>query len=94
MPHRGTKTILAPRAIVAIARGFESAAVPAGLEVQSLIREIDLIDDNFEDEAFHEIELEIAQAIAKAYDVVADKEDLSEESNKHAVTLVPGLPAG
>jgi chromosome partitioning protein len=74
--------------------GFESAAIPARLEVQSLIREIDLIDDNFEDEAFHEIELEIAQAIAKAYDVVADKEDLSEESNKHAVTLVPGLPAG
>jgi len=74
--------------------GFESAAVPAGLEVQSLIREIDLIDDNFEDEAFHEIELEIAQAIAKAYDVVTDKEDLSEETTKRAVTLVPGLPAG
>jgi chromosome partitioning protein len=74
--------------------GFESAAVPARLEVQSLIREVDLIDDDFEDEAFHEIELEIAQAIAKAYDVTADKEDLSEESNKRAVTLVPGLPAG
>jgi hypothetical protein len=74
--------------------GFESAAVPARLEVQSLIREVDLIEDDFEDEAFHEIELEIAQAIAKAYDVAADKEDLSEESNKRAVTLVPGLPAG
>jgi hypothetical protein len=47
-----------------------------------------------EDEAFHEIELEIAQAIAKTYEVAADKEDLSEESNKRAVTLVPGLPAG
>ena len=66
----------------------------ARLEVQSLIREIDLIDDNFEDEAFHEIELEIAQAIAKAYDVVADKEDPLEESNKRAVTLVPGLLTG
>ena len=95
MPHRGTKTILAPRAIVAIARGFESAAVPAGLEVQSLIREIGLIDEaDLEDEAFPEIELEIAQAIAKAYDVVTDKEDLSEETTKRAVTLVPGLPAG
>ena len=74
--------------------GTESAAIPARLEVQSLIREIGLIEDDFEDEAFHEIELEIAQAIAKAYDVTADKEDLSEESNKRAVTLVPGLPAG
>ena len=75
--------------------GFESAAVPARLEVQSLIREIGLIDEaDLEDEAFHEIELEIAQAIAKAYDVVTDKEDLSEETTKRAVTLVPGLPAG
>ena len=74
--------------------GFESAAVPARLEVQSLIREIGLIEDDFEHEAFHEIEVEIAQAIAKAYDVVTDKEDLSEETTKRAVTLVPGLPAG
>jgi len=74
--------------------GFESAAVPARLEVQSLIREIGLIEDDFEDEAFHEIELEIAQAIAKAYNVATDKEDLSEETTKRAVTLVPGLPAG
>jgi chromosome partitioning protein len=74
--------------------GFESAAIPARLEVQSLIREIGLIEDDFEDEAFHEIELEIAQAIAKAYDVVTDKEDLSEETTKRAVTLVPGLPTG
>ena len=75
--------------------GFESAAVPARLEVQSLIREIGLIDDaDLEDEAFHEIELEIAQAIAKAYDVVTNKEDLSEETTKRAVTLVPRLPAG
>ena len=74
--------------------GFESAAVPARLEVQSLIREIGLIEDDFEDETFHEIEVEIAQAIAKAYDVVTGKEDLSEETTKRAVTLVPGLPAG
>jgi chromosome partitioning protein len=75
--------------------GFESAAVPARLEVQSLIREIGLIDEaDLEDEAFHEIELEIAQAIAKAYDVVTDKEDLSEETNKRAPTLVPDLPTG
>jgi hypothetical protein len=75
--------------------GFESAAVPARLEVQSLIREIGLIDEaDLEDEAFHEIELEIAQAIAKAYDVVTDKEDLSEETNKRAATLVPDLPTG
>jgi cellulose biosynthesis protein BcsQ len=75
--------------------GFDSAAVPARLEVQSLIREIGLIDEaDLEDEAFHEIELEIAQAIAKAYDVVTDKEDLSEETNKRAPALVPGLPTG
>jgi chromosome partitioning protein len=74
--------------------GFESAAVPARLEVQSLIREIGLIEDDFEHEAIHEIEVEIAQAIAKAYDVVTDKEDLAEETTKRAVTLVPGLPAG
>jgi chromosome partitioning protein len=75
--------------------GFESVAVPARLEVQSLIREIGLIDETgLEDEAFHEIELEIAQAIAKAYDVVTDKEDLSEETNKRAATLVPDLPTG
>jgi len=74
--------------------GFESAAVPARLEVQNLIREIGLIEDDFEHEAFHEIEVEIAQAIAKAYDVVTGKEDLSEETTKRAVTLVPGLPAG
>jgi hypothetical protein len=59
-----------------------------------LIREIGLIEDDFEDDTFHEIELEIAQAIAKAYDVVTDKDDLSEETTKRAVTLVPGLPTG
>src|SRR5262249_960165 len=74
--------------------GFESAAVPARLEVQSLIREIGLIEDDFEDEALHEIEVEIAQANAEAYDVVTDREDLSEETTKRAVTLVPELPAG
>jgi chromosome partitioning protein len=75
--------------------GFESAAVPARLEVQSLIREIGLIDEaDLEDKAFYEIELEIAQAIAKTYDLVTDKEDLSEETNKRAATLVPDLPTG
>jgi hypothetical protein len=39
----------------------------ACLEVQNLIREIGLIDEgNLEDEAFHEIELEIARATAEA----------------------------
>ena len=75
--------------------GFESAAIPARLEVQSLIREIGLIDEaDLEDKAFYEIELEFAQGIAKAYDVVTDKEDLSEETNKRAATLVPDLPTG
>ena len=75
--------------------GFDSAAVPARLEVQSLIREIELIEEaDLEDEAFHEIELEMAGANAEANDVVADKEDLSEESNKRAVTLVPRLLTG
>jgi chromosome partitioning protein len=74
---------------------FNSAAVPARLEVQNLIREIGLIDEtNLQDEAFHEIELEVAEANAEANDVVTDKEDLSEETDKRAVTLVPGLPAG
>ena len=69
---------------------FNSAAVPARLDVQNLIRELGLIEDHddLEDEAFHEIESKIAEA----NDVVADKKDLSEETNKHAVTLVPGLP--
>jgi chromosome partitioning protein len=67
----------------------------ARLEVQNLIREIGLIDGaDLEDEAFHEIELEIAGANAEANNVSTDKEDLSEETNKRAVNLVPGLPAG
>jgi hypothetical protein len=49
---------------------------------------------DLEDEAFHEIELEIAGANAEANNVATDKEDLSEETNKRAVTLVPGLPTG
>jgi len=65
----------------------------ARLEVQNLIREIGLIDEaDLEDAAFHDIEVEIARAIAN--DVLHRKEDLSEETNKRAVTLVPGLPAG
>jgi hypothetical protein len=63
--------------------------------VQNLIQEIGLIDEaDLADEAFHEIELEIAGANAEANNVATDKEDLSKETNKHAVTLVPGLPAG
>ena len=79
--------------------GLKSAAessqsnLLARIDVQNLIREIGLIDEaDLEDEAFHEIELEIAQAIAKTDDVVTDKEDLSEETNKRAATLVPDLP--
>jgi len=62
----------------------------ARLEVQNLIREIGLI----EDEALPEIEPEMAEANAEANDLLADKDDLSEETNKRAVTLVPGLPTG
>ena len=50
--------------------------------------------DDLEDEAFHEIEPEMAEANAEANDVATDKSDLCEETNKRAVTLVPGLPAG
>jgi chromosome partitioning protein len=78
--------------------GLKSAAessqsnLLAWIDVQNLIREIGLIDEaDLEDEAFHEIELEVAEANAEANDVVTDKEDLSD---KRAVTLVPGLPAG
>ena len=57
----------------------------ARLEVQNLIREIGLIDEPvLEDEAFHQIE-EMARANAEA---------ISEETNRCAVTLAPGLPAG
>jgi hypothetical protein len=69
--------------------GFTSAAVPARLEVQSLIREIGLIEeaDLEEEEPFHEIEL------AETNEVVTDKKGISEEeTDKRAVTLVPGLP--
>ena len=75
--------------------GFKSVAVPARFEVQSLIREIGLIDEaDVEDEACPETEPEMAGANAEANDLVADKEDLSEETNKRAVTLVPALPTG
>ncbi len=71
--------------------GFESAAAPARLEVQNLIREIGLVEENddLEDEALHEIELETAEL----KDVVTDEKP-SEETTKRAVTLVPGLPTG
>jgi chromosome partitioning protein len=79
--------------------GFTGAAesnrpdLLARLEVQNLIREIGLIDGaDLEDAAFHHIEVEIARAVAN--EVLHRKEDLSEETNKRAVTLVPGLPAG
>jgi len=67
----------------------------ARLEVQNLIREIGLIEGaDLENEACPEIEPEMAGANAEANELVADKEDLSEEINKGAVTLVPGLPIG
>jgi chromosome partitioning protein len=51
--------------------GFESVAVPARLEVQSLIREIGLIDKaGVEDEASHEIEPGTPGANAETKDVV------------------------
>jgi chromosome partitioning protein len=51
--------------------GFKSAAVPARLEVQKLIREIGLVDDACsEDEAFHEIEPGTLGANAKAKGVL------------------------
>jgi chromosome partitioning protein len=76
--------------------GFASAAdsnrpdVLARLEVHNLIREIGLI----EDEACHEIELEMAGANAEANDRIADEKEPPEETNKRTVTLVPGLPTG
>jgi chromosome partitioning protein len=75
--------------------GFKSAAVSARLEVQNLIGEIGLIDEaGLEDEAVYEIEPEMAAANVEANDVLTDKDDLSEETNKRAVTLAPGLPTG
>jgi chromosome partitioning protein len=75
--------------------GFKSVAVPARLEVQNLIREIGLVDESdLEDETCPKIELEMVGANAEANDLVADKEDLSEETNKRAVTLVSGLATG
>jgi chromosome partitioning protein len=76
--------------------GFASAAdsnrpdLLARLEVHNLIREIGLI----EDEACHEIELEMAGANAEANDRIADEKEPPEETNKRTVTLVPGLPTG
>jgi chromosome partitioning protein len=76
--------------------GFTGAAesnrpdLLARLEVQNLIREIGFI----EDKALPEIEPEMAGANAETNDLVADKENLSEETNKRTVTLVPGLPTG
>jgi hypothetical protein len=70
--------------------GFDSTA-EARFDVQNLIREIGLITDHAdpEGEAFHEIELKMAAA----NNGVTDKEDHSEETNKHTATLVPELPA-
>jgi chromosome partitioning protein len=67
--------------------GFSSAAVPARLEVQSLIREIGLIEEaDLEDQGFHEIET------AEANEVVTAKKDRSEEAETN--TSVSGLPTG
>jgi chromosome partitioning protein len=58
--------------------GFESAAVPARLEVQSLIREIGLIDEaDLEDEAVRGIEPIMAGVNAKDRDVV----DVDDSTN-------------
>ncbi len=78
-----------------VAESSQSALL-ARLDVQNLIREIGLVEDHddLEDEAFHEIEQKMAEANAETNDVATDKADLSEETNKRAVTLVPGLPAG
>src|ERR1700746_2342690 len=82
-------TVLDPK------KGFKSVAVPARLEVQNLIKEIGLIDEaDLEDDTCPEIELEMVGANAEANDLVAIKEDLSEETNKRAVTLVSGLATG
>jgi len=67
--------------------GLKSAAessqanLLARLDVQNLIREIGLIEEaDLEDEAFHEIEPEMAEANVKTNDVATDKEDLLEQS--------------
>jgi hypothetical protein len=71
---------------------FKSVAEPARFEVESLIRQLGLIDEvDREDDAHPEVEPETA-ANADANDVSTDKEDLSEEKNKHVVTWVTGLP--
>jgi chromosome partitioning protein len=73
----------------------QSSALLARLDVQNLIREIGLVEDHddLEDEPFHEIEPEMAEAKGEANDVVTDKAEPCEETNKRAVTLVPELPA-
>jgi hypothetical protein len=69
---------------------FEGVAEPARLEVQSLVRQLGLVDEvDREDDAGSEIEPEMAAAKAAAKDVAADRADLSD---KRTVTLVPGLP--
>jgi hypothetical protein len=86
-------TVFDPVEVFTSAAESDRPELLARLEVQNLIREIGLIDEgDLEDEAFHDTELEIARVIAN--NVATDKEDLSEEANKGAVTLVPGLPAG
>lgn len=72
------------------------SALLARLDVQNLVRETGLVEDHddLEDEPFHEIEPEMAEANGEADAVVTDKADPPEETNKRAVTLVPGLPAG
>jgi chromosome partitioning protein len=53
----------------------------ARLDVQNLIREIGLIEEaDLEDEAFHEVELEMAEANVETNDVATDKESLLEQS--------------
>jgi chromosome partitioning protein len=75
--------------------GVDSTA-EARFDVQNLIREIGLIVDHDElaDEAFREIEPEMVEANTVANNRITDKNHGSEETNKHATTLVPELPAG
>ena len=81
--------------VLDLIEGFDSVAVPARLEVQSLIREIGLVDEaDLEGEAGPKVEPEMAEANAETEGLVADKEDLSEETNERAATLVPGPPTG
>jgi chromosome partitioning protein len=75
--------------------GLNSTA-DARLDIQDLIREIGLIADHDDlgDKEFHEVELEMAEINAGANDAETDQKDVSKETNKQTVSLVPEPPAG